>query len=149
MIWNWRHFDALTKTELYDAMQLRQMVFVVEQECPYLDADGRDAGNHHVLGYDNQELVAYARVLAPGVVYAEVCISRVVSAPSMRRAGVGRLLMSECLKRIHAHYGDVAIRISAQAYLLAFYESFGFVATGKSYLEDGIPHEEMLRPSAM
>jgi len=149
MNWNWRQFDDLTKTELYDAMQLRQMVFVVEQECPYLDADGRDAGNRHLLGYDDDGLAAYARVLAPGVVYTEVCISRVVSAPRLRRTGVGRQLMSECISRIHAHYGDVAIRISAQAYLQAFYESFGFRITGKEYLEDGIPHKEMLRPSGL
>lgn len=148
MKWIWKTFEELTHTELYAAMRLRQEVFVVEQECPYLDADGRDAGNHHLLGYDSDGLAAYARVLAPGVLYAEVCISRVVSAPRVRRSGAGRLLMAECIARIHAHYGPVAIRISAQAYLQGFYESFGFATTGKEYLEDGIPHKEMLRKAA-
>jgi ElaA protein len=120
-------------------------VFEAEQECPYLDADGRDAGNFHLLGYDAQGLVAYARVLAPGVNSAEVCISRVVTSPRVRRQGFGRLLMLECLARIERQYGRVPIRISAQAYLQDFYESFAFQTTGKEYLEDGIPHKEMLR----
>ena len=147
MHWRYLHFDELTKTELYAAMQLRQEVFVVEQECPYLDADGRDVVNHHLLGYDAQGLIAYARVLAPGVNYAEVCISRVVTSPRVRRQGVGRLLMLECLARVKWQYGQVPIRISAQAYLQDFYESFAFQTTGKEYLEDGIPHMEMLRIS--
>jgi len=145
MIWRWRTFDELTKDELYAAMRLRQEVFVVEQECPYLDADGRDHGNHHLLGFDDAGLAAYARVLRPGVLYPEVCISRVVTAPRLRRTGMGRLLMTECLKCVAAHYGSVPIRISAQAYLQGFYASFGFQCTGKGYLEDGIPHKEMLR----
>jgi ElaA protein len=145
MIWRWRTFDELTKDELYAAMRLRQEVFVVEQECPYLDADGRDHGNHHLLGFDDAGLAAYARVLRPGVLYPEVCISRVVTAPRLRRTGMGRLLMTECLKCVAANYGSVPIRISAQAYLQGFYASFGFQCTGKEYLEDGIPHKEMLR----
>lgn len=145
MQWVWRTYDDLTKDELYAAMRLRQEVFVVEQNCPYLDADGRDEGNHHLLGYDRKELVAYARVLRPGVLYREVCISRVVTAPKVRRTGVGWLLMTECLRRLEDHYGLVTVRISAQAYLQQFYESFGFRCTGKEYLEDGIPHKEMLR----
>ncbi len=146
MRWVWCSFDELTKEQLYAAMRLRQEVFVVEQECPYLDADGRDLGNLHLLGYDREGLVAYSRVLHPGVLYPEVCISRVVSAPRVRRTGVGRMLMSECLNRVEQHFGKVPIRISAQAYLQKFYESFGFHCTGKEYLEDGIPHKEMLRP---
>ncbi len=147
MHWHYLHFDELTKIQLYEAMQLRQEVFVVEQECPYLDADGRDAGNFHLLGYDAFGLVAYARVLAPGVNYAEVCISRVVTSPRVRRQGYGRLLMLECLARVKWQYGQVPIRISAQAYLQDFYESFAFQTTGKEYLEDGIPHKEMLHIS--
>lgn len=145
MRWEWCHFDELSKTQLYDAMQLRQVVFVVEQECPYLDADGRDQGNHHLLGYDADGLAAYARVLAPGVLYDEVCISRVVTAPRLRRTGIGRALMTVCIEQIERLYGKVPIRISAQAYLQVFYESLGFITTGKEYLEDGIPHKEMLR----
>jgi len=147
MIWHWRTFDELTKDELYAAMRLRQEVFVVEQECPYLDADGRDQGNHHLLGLDEAGLAAYSRVLRPGVLYTEICISRVVTAPRLRRTGIGRSLMAECLTRVATHYGNVPIRISAQSYLQGFYESFGFRCTGKEYLEDGIPHKEMLKPA--
>lgn len=145
MRWKWLHFDELGREELYAIMRLRQEVFVVEQNCPYLDADGRDIGNYHLMGMDGEVLMAYARVLHPGVLYPEVCISRVVSAPSVRGTGMGRELMRECLSRVTAHFGDVPVRISAQSYLQAFYESFGFRCTGKEYLEDGIPHKEMLR----
>lgn len=145
MKWFWKSFDELTNTELYQLLRLRQEVFVVEQDCPYLDTDGIDYVAYHLMGFDKAGMAAYARILDPGVRYEEVCISRVVTAQRIRRAGAGRLLMSESIARIEAHYGNVPIRISAQAYLQDFYESFGFETTGKEYLEDDIPHKEMLR----
>jgi ElaA protein len=145
MNWRWSTFSELSLEELYDVMRLRQEVFVVEQECPYLDADGLDATAMHLLGYDSRGLIAYARVLPKGVRYDEPCISRVVTAQRARRTGLGRELMAECLQRSQTHHGPVAIRISAQAYLQRFYEDLGFHCTGKEYLEDGIPHKEMLR----
>lgn len=144
MQWTWRTFDELTKAELYAVMRLRQEVFVVEQDCPYLDADGLDQGAMHLLGMDADGLAAYARVLPPGARYDECCISRVVTAQRTRRTGLGRTLMAECL----AHCGSAPIRISAQAYLQKFYEEMGFRCTRKEYLEDGIPHKEMLRETA-
>lgn len=145
MNWLWRTFSELSLDELYEVMRLRQEVFVVEQECPYLDADGLDSDAMHLLGYDDDGLAAYARVLPQGARYPEPCISRVVTAQRARRIGLGKLLMTECLWRCEERYGNVHIRISAQAYLQIFYEEFGFSCTGKEYLEDGIPHKEMLK----
>jgi len=139
-------FDALTVYELYDIMALRQEVFVVEQNCPYLDADGKDVSSWHLMGRDTQgRLVAYARLLPPGVGYeAYASIGRVVSAPSVRRLGLGRLLMAHSMAWCTKVFGSKPIKISAQAYLKTFYESFGFHHTGEEYLEDGIPHIAMI-----
>ncbi len=126
-------------------MVLRQEVFVVEQNCPYLDADGKDQHSWHLLGYDeNMKLAAYARIVFPGVSYHEVAIGRVVSSQTHRRTGAGKELMRESLKAIEKIYGKVPVRISAQTYLVKFYSEFGFVSTGKEYLEDDIPHTEMM-----
>ncbi len=126
-------------------MVLRQEVFVVEQNCPYLDADGKDKYSWHVLGYDEKgKLAAYARIVFPGVSYKEVAIGRVVSSQAHRRTGAGKELMREAIKTIKTIYGKVPVRISAQTYLVKFYSEFGFVSTGKEYLEDDIPHTEML-----
>ncbi|MCG3164521.1 MAG: hypothetical protein POELPBGB_00275 [Bacteroidia bacterium] len=127
-------------------MVLRQEVFVVEQNCPYLDADGKDKYAYHLLGYDeNRKLAAYARIVFPGVSYAEVAIGRVITSQQYRRTGAGKELMRETLKAIENIYGKVSVRISAQTYLVNFYSEFGFTSTGKEYLEDDIPHTEMLR----
>ena len=129
-------------------MVLRQEVFVVEQNCPYLDADGKDKHSWHVLGYDeNNKLAAYARIVLPGVSYTEVAIGRVITSQQHRRTGAGKELMRETLKAIETIYGKVPVRISAQTYLVKFYFEFGFVSTGKEYLEDDIPHTEMLKAS--
>lgn len=126
-------------------MVLRQEVFVVEQNCPYLDADGKDKQSWHLLGYDeNKKLAAYARIVFPGVSYKEVAIGRVITSQDHRRTGAGKELMREALKAIETLYGKVPVRISAQTYLVKFYSEFGFVSTGKEYLEDDIPHTEML-----
>lgn len=126
-------------------MVLRQEVFIVEQNCPYLDADGKDKYSWHLLGYnDKGKLAAYARIVFPGVSYKEVSIGRVVSSKEQRRTGIGKELMREGLKNIERIYGNAPVRISAQTYLVNFYAEFGFVSTGKEYLEDDIPHTEML-----
>ncbi len=128
-------------------MVLRQKVFIVEQICPYLDADGKDKHSWHVLGYDeNRKLAAYSRIVFPGISYKEVAIGRVISSQTHRRTGAGKELMREALKAIERIYGKVPVRISAQTYLVKFYNEFGFVSKGKEYLEDDISHTEMLRP---
>ena len=145
VIWKWKRFEELSTDELYEFMVLRQEVFVVEQSCHYLDADGKDVDSFHLMGYLGDEMVAYARIVKPGVSYEEVAIGRVVTAQSVRGQGVGITLMEKSLEYIKAEYGDVPVRLSAQTYLLKYYEKYGFASTGKEYFEDEIPHTEMLR----
>jgi len=143
--WVFKSFNELTLHELYAIMRLRQEVFIVEQNCPYLDADGKDLKSYHLMGYAGDELVAYSRIVKPGVSYDEVSIGRVVSSTRQRKMALGRQLMDESLRQIKNLYGPVPVRIGAQQYLQKFYESFGFVREGEPYLEDGIPHIIMVR----
>jgi ElaA protein len=150
--WVFRPFHELSTAELYAALQLRQLVFVVEQRCPYLDADGADDQAWHLLGWaaapdGTRALHAYARVFPPGIKYDEASIGRVVSHPDARRTGLGRRLVAEALRRVDALAPGAAVRIGAQRYLERFYEEFGFRRAGEDYDEDGIPHVEMLRPA--
>ena len=140
-------FDLLDAGRLYQIMTLRQEVFVVEQACAYLDADGKDLLCHHILGYHpDGRLWAYARIIPPGLSYeGYVSIGRVVTAPEARRFGYGRELMAESVAYIESLYGKAPVKISAQAYLIGFYASFGFKTVGEEYLEDGIPHIGMVR----
>lgn len=139
-------FEALTPRELYDIMVLRQEVFVVEQNCPYLDADGKDLNAWHLLARDGHgSLVAYTRLLPEGISYpGYTSIGRVVSAGAARGTGAGRMVMQRSIELCRHLFGDAPIKIGAQTYLLRFYESLGFRSTGKEYLEDGIPHTEMV-----
>jgi ElaA protein len=143
-----RAWSELTRDELYALMALRQEVFVVEQRCAYLDADGYDPRASHLwaTGEDPSYPVAYCRVFPAGVKYPEASIGRVVSAGSARRTGAGRRIMAEVLRRMDlAAGGTASVRISAQSYLQRFYEGFGFRVVSAPYLEDDIPHVEMLR----
>lgn len=151
--WQWSAFDELTPGELYAAIQLRQMVFVVEQACPFLDADGLDARAMHLLGWVTTGTVqsmlgAYVRVLPAGVAFPEASIGRVVTHPAVRRTGLGRELMAEAIRRTESLTPAGAIRIGAQRYLERFYAGFGFESASEPYLEDGIPHIHMVRQSA-
>jgi ElaA protein len=146
LTWTTKPFDGLTLAELYALLQLRSEVFVVEQTCPFQDIDGLDQAAHHLLGYtDTGELAAYARLFNAGISYPQVSIGRVVTSPRYRRFGLGRQLLSHSLEQCAALFGPQAIKIGAQLYLQAFYESFGFVQQGEGYLEDGIPHIYMVR----
>jgi len=127
---------------------LRSRVFVVEQQCVYLDPDGLDSGAHHLFGWLDDtcaELVCGVRILAPGVVYAEASIGRVVTAPEHRGAGAGRVLMEQAIAECTRRYPGAGIRIGAQRYLERFYASFKFVTVSEPYDEDGIEHVTMLR----
>jgi ElaA protein len=139
-------FNQLSAQELYDIMALRQEVFIVEQNCPYLDADGKDPRAWHLLGRDDTgRLIAYTRLLPVGVSYPEyTSIGRVVSAPGVRGTGAGKALMVKSIEMTRHLFGPGPIKIGAQSYLLRFYESFGFRSTGEEYLEDGIPHTKMV-----
>lgn len=147
--WQWCAFDELSLSELYAILQVRQMVFVVEQACPYLDVDGYDERAWHLLGWMEQDgmksLGAYARVFAPGIKYREASIGRVVTHPSMRRKGLGEALMRETLRRVERLAPGADVRIGAQMYLERFYEKSGFRRVSEPYDDDGIIHIEMLR----
>ena len=129
-------------------MALRQRVFAVEQNCAYLDADGLDLDAWHLLGWEENStklsLSAYLRVLPAEAKYPEPSIGRVVTAPEARRKGFGKAIMTEAIKKIRDEFGNISIRISAQAYLEKFYSELGFSKVSAPYLEDGIPHIQML-----
>ncbi len=139
-------FSDLTPYELYAIMQLRLAVFSVEQNCPYQDADGKDLKAQHLMGYYDNELAAYSRLLPQGVSYSESSIGRVITSGKYRRHGYGKLLMEESIRRMEELYGKGPVKIGAQAYLKKFYEDFGFIDLNEPYMEDGIPHLIMLRP---
>ncbi|MCC7441928.1 MAG: GNAT family N-acetyltransferase [Bdellovibrionales bacterium] len=152
--WTWKRWEDLSRDELYEIIGLRERVFVVEQNAVYLDVDGRDRRSSHLMGWmpatpvtGGPFLAAYLRVVQPGVTYAELSIGRVVTAPEARRTGAGRAIMLEGIRRIENEHGPSPIRISAQAYLERFYAGLGFEKVHGPYMEDGIPHLEMLRPA--
>lgn len=145
--WQCKSFSELTSFELYDLLQLRNEVFVVEQNCVYQDCDGKDKKAFHLSGYKENNLMAYARLLPKGVSYVEgVSIGRIVTSPSWRGTGIGKELMKVALSRIEKLFGEETIIISAQAHLVEFYSNFGFMEEGKKYFEDGIPHVLMKKP---
>ncbi len=143
--WQFKPYKELTLNEFHDLIALRLKAFVVEQNCSYLDLDGKDKKCYHMLLRDGKgDVIATARILPPGLSYEEVGIGRVVLNPDFRGTGVGIELMERCVKFVHEEFGVVPIRISAQKHLLSFYNKSGFVSTGKEYFEDEIPHVEML-----
>jgi len=145
MTWILKPFDELTPKELYQILQLRNEVFIVEQNCPYQDLDNKDLKAFHLMGMRDNQLIAYSRLLAPGISYRESSIGRVVSSPAARKSGMGKKLMAESILQIQHLFHTDTIRIGAQHYLKNFYESFGFIQEGDPYLEDNIPHIIMLR----
>jgi ElaA protein len=145
MKWTLKPFDSLTPKELYNILQLRNEVFIVEQNCPYQDLDNKDLYAYHLMGEKENKLIAYSRLLAPGISYSESSIGRVVSSPAERKTGMGKKLMTESIHQIKNLFQTDTIRIGAQMYLKKFYESFDFVQEGEPYLEDNIPHIIMLR----
>lgn len=145
LLWKVKTFEQLSVVELYTIMQLRQEVFVVEQNCPYLDADGYDDRALHLWAEDKGKAVAYVRIFDRKIKYSEPSIGRVVTHPDFRGSKLGRTLMNLAIELVETRFRTPEIRISAQDYLLNFYGSLGFMDTGKKYLEDDIPHTEMLR----
>ena len=146
--WHQASWDDLSRDDLYDALALRCAVFILEQG-PYLDPDGLDRHALHLMGRDAQgALQAYLRIVAPGHKYAEPSIGRVITSAALRGQGAGRRLMERGVAACEAAWPGQGIRISAQAHLQRFYASLGFQPVGEAYLEDDIPHIEMLRPAA-
>lgn len=141
----WRSFDELTSAQLYELLKLRQEVFVVEQNCPYLDADGHDQCALHLLVHCGiqEQLIGYLRIIEPGRKCKEPALGRLVTAKTIRGAGVARQMMLEAIALVEQKFSGLGIRISAQLYLQKFYTSLGFNTVSKPYDEDGIPHIEM------
>jgi ElaA protein len=141
-------FEDLNSLQFYQIGQLRQAVFIVEQNCNYLDFDGKDLQALHLCAYNSaNELVAYCRLLPIGLSYAhDVSIGRVLNRKDVRGLGIGRELMRLAIVYCKEYFGNVGIRISAQDYLLKFYTELGFIATEKRYLEDSLPHTQMFLP---
>jgi len=159
--WQWSRIEALSTKQWHHIVSLRQAVFVVEQDCPYLDADDLDLQAWHLIGWvegadshsvnkdsfssDTQPIaVAYLRVVDPGCKYSEPSIGRVLTRIDYRRLGYGKAIMIQAMERIGEQFAQSPIRISAQEHLRAFYSEFGFSQIGEAYDEDGIPHIEML-----
>lgn len=138
-------FKELTKQNLYDLLQLRSEVFVVEQDCVYQDIDGKDDKALHVLGFKNTNLVAYTRLFKPGDYFNEASIGRVVVAKKERQYKYGYDIMQASVKAISEYYSTSVIKVSAQCYLKKFYNNIGFKEVGEEYLEDNIPHIAMIK----
>ena len=144
MSWELKKFADLTNNELYDVLRLRVDIFVVEQNCPYPEIDGKDPQSLHLMYWENGVLVAYARILPPGLSYDEPSIGRVIVAETHRGTGLGHELLDRAIKASLAEYNQ-PIKIGAQAYLENYYNAAGFVKVSDVYLEDDIPHIDMLR----
>ncbi len=138
-------FQELTRDELYQLLQLRSEVFVVEQDCVYQDIDGKDDKALHVLGFKNDKIVAYTRIFKSGFYFDEASIGRVVVKNSERKNQYGYAIMKASISAIKNIYNETTIKISAQTYLKTFYTNLGFQEVGKGYLEDGIPHIGMVK----
>jgi ElaA protein len=148
--WRACAFDQLGVRELNNIFMARQMVFSLEQNCVYLDADGHDEQAWHVAAWSSEHRVplAYARIIPPGIKYAEPSIGRVITTSAARGTGLGRELVKRSIAQCRELFPGRGIRISAQSRLERFYESFGFIVQGEQYMEDDIPHTEMLLPPA-
>ncbi len=143
--WQIKHYNDLNINEFHDIIALRIEVFVIEQNCPYQDLDGKDKKCYHLICRDGKgKITATARILPPGLSYQDVSIGRIVTAASVRGQGVGHELVHNSLQFVKEEFGTVPVVISAQSHLTTFYNQHGFNTTGKEYLEDGIPHTEMI-----
>lgn len=147
--WKISPFESLSTEELYAILKLRQQVFIVEQHCAYQDCDGRDKNAHHLGGWldteNGAEPIAYLRIIPPPKEGQFLLIGRVVTHPDFRGRGLGKEIMTKCLHGIEERYPKSPVRISAQSYLINFYENFGFRTSSDEYLEDGILHIEMIQ----
>jgi ElaA protein len=144
--WNCKSFAELTNEELYKIIQLRIEVFAVEQNIVYQDCDDKDFESYHFTGWLKDQLIAYTRIIPPGVAYAGAAsIGRVLTSPAIRGQLIGRQLFAKSLEQLYNLFGSVTVILSAQLYLVKFYETFSFLPQGSSYIEDSIPHITMIK----
>mgnify|MGYP005812003335 CR=1 FL=1 len=146
MEWRLKTFVNLDVQELYAILRLRSEVFVVEQQCVFQDMDNKDQECYHLMAWEDGRLISYTRLVPPGVSYAEPSIGRVVTSPTVRGRGMGKVLMEKSIEETLRLFGKTPIKIGAQLYLKHFYESLGFSQSSDIYDEDGIDHIEMIRP---
>ena len=147
MNWEMKKFSELSSEEIYDILKIRNEVFIVEQQCIYEDCDGKDKNSYHLFAKENEEILVYSRILEKGISYNEISIGRVLTNKNYRGGGLAKQMMQRAIEFIENNLNEKAIRISAQEYLLNFYEYLGFVQVSDVYLEDGIPHVEMVYKS--
>ena len=147
--WALKKFSDLSPDELYSIMRLRIEVFIIEQNCLFQDADNKDQLSWHFMGWQNDLLCAYTRIVPPGAAYNIPSIGRVVTSPKARGGGLGKLLMEKSIEETVGLFGNTDIKVGAQVYLRKFYTSLGFNQSSDEYLEDGIPHMEMIRPAQL
>lgn len=148
VIWDLKSFDELSKLELYEVLRLRHEVFVVEQKCYYQDLDYNDMKSYHLIGRIEDTIIAYTRIFPLKILFDKyVSFGRVLVAESHRKVGVGHLMLKEILHIIESKMGNCPIKISAQTYLLSFYESHGFRVEGEEFMDAGVPHIYMVRES--
>ena len=145
ILWKIKPFETLTTAELYNLLQIRNEVFIVEQNCVYQDVDSKDQKAYHIIGELDGIVVAYARLFKSKDYFDEASIGRVLVKQTHRNFKLGHLLMERAIYFISSELGEIKITISAQLYLKLFYESHGFIQTSDTYLEDDIPHIEMKR----
>lgn len=147
MNWKIKKFDELSAEEVYKILALRNEIFIVEQECPYLDCDGKDFKAYHLFLEEDGEVVAYSRILDKGVSYDEIAIGRVIVKKSHRGRGISKKMMIKAIDFVENTLCSDTIKLQAQSYLLGFYGSFGFKPISEEYLEDDIPHTDMMYKS--
>jgi ElaA protein len=143
--WTVKKFEELSVHELYAILRLRSEIFVVEQNCVFQDMDNKDQFSYHLMGWENNALIAYTRLIPPGKVYEFASIGRVVTSQAARGSGIGKQLMEKSIEEAEKLFGKLPIKIGAQLYLREFYNSFGFKQSSDIYDEDGIDHIEMIR----
>ena len=144
MNWNVKKFEELKCEEIYKILQIRNKIFIVEQKCAYQDCDGKDKKSYHLYLEDKGEVISYSRILLRKVSYNEVSIGRVLVNKNYRGTGIARKMMIEAINFIEKNLGEKEIKIQAQCYLIHFYKSLGFKEISNEYLEDNIPHIDML-----
>jgi ElaA protein len=144
--WQWCRLGELSAEQVYAVLAARVAIFVVEQNCAYQDLDGLDADAEHLIAWSGTQVAGYLRVLAPGTRFDDPSIGRIITTKPFRGSGLGRDLVAKGLERTRLRYPGQPVRISAQQYLEKFYRDFGFVAVSEPYLEDDIPHLEMVLP---
>ncbi len=148
LLWSWKKFEEISGEEMHEMLALRQVVFVVEQDCVYLDADELDKLSFHLFGRNERgNLLAYARLNFRDTRYKEPSFGRILTSEKIRGSGIGKKLLEHCIEKSKDEYPELGIRISAQYYLKKFYHDFGFKTVGAPYDEDGIEHVEMILKS--